>query len=166
MCVLGFEKTSHETKSNRLPSRESKITYTSNATVGAEQIAQVDMDLKEKAQRQAINDKLQRYFYGLVATNKKLLGIKHLGYYVNTNQMFSHVTSKGIAVEEWPKFVGDEMSQHPEKWKDEAQIKKIQDLITKRGGGRPFKMYPMSIFLARELRKRNNPKKLLVIAKE
>jgi len=78
---------------------------------------------------ETMNEDLKRYFFSLVSSNKKALGERHLGYYVNTNKMFLYSTTKPIPVGEWPEFVAYEMSQRAEQWKDENQLRKIRMLL-------------------------------------
>ena len=98
---------------------------------------QVDADLKEQERKRTVTDNMKRYFYSLVSQNKKLLGQKHPGYYVNTNKMFIAVVQQNIPTDNWIKFVGDEMSQRPEKWKDDKLVERINEIRKKRGLGKP-----------------------------
>lgn len=78
------------------------------------------------------NEDLKRYFFTLVSANKKLLGEKHLGYYINTNKMFLFAINKPVPLSDWPKFVTEEMSQRAEQWKDDSQLRKIHLLFDTR----------------------------------
>ena len=74
---------------------------------------------------------MKRHFYTLVSKQKKVLGERHLGYYANTNKMFSAALKKPVS--DWVKFVTEELIQRPEQWKDEGQLKRINGLANKNG---------------------------------
>jgi len=113
-------------------SRESKLSVTSNATITSEKLQQVDQVIAEEEHKRSANDQLKRDFYTLVDNNKKLLGKRHPGYYVNTAIMLTFVIQNSIPKGDWPKFVEEEMSKNPEKWRGGAQIKKANEILRRR----------------------------------
>ena len=109
------------------------VSGTSNATLrNNEALMEVDMSLKEDERDRAIKAKMKRYFFALASKVKKLLGARHQGSYVNTSLMFNYVVKKEVKPEDWPKFLMEEMSQHPEKWRDENKMQKLNAIMQRK----------------------------------
>jgi len=87
---------------------------------------EVDAALKEEEKIKNIVGENKRYFVEITANVKKVLGPHHLAYYANTDKMFVHVIQNRVQRSNWQKFVMDELTQRPVKWRDEVMIKKQQ----------------------------------------
>ena len=87
-----------------------------------------DEVLKEDEKKKLQRANLQKYFFTLATKAKNALGLRHPAYYADTQSMFLHVIKAGISVDDWPKFVMEEMSQRPDKWRDEKKIKKLHEM--------------------------------------
>ncbi len=98
------------------------------STINHDSMGEVEASLKEDEKRKSNVAYLKRYFFTLAANVKKILGAKHQGYYVSTLKMFGHVMQKQLPVDDWPKFVMEEMSQRPQNWKDEKKVRIVNQL--------------------------------------
>ena len=67
------------------------------------------------------------YFYGLCTTYKRGLGMRNLGYYIETPQLYLACIEEQISVGNWPVFIQKQLKS-PEKWVD---MNKVQNLRNK-----------------------------------
>jgi len=84
--------------------------------------------LKSQEQEQLNKASMKRSFYTLVASAKKALGKRNMGYYVNSSLLFKEVIKRKKEVDEWPKFVINELNTNPTKWIEEKKLNKIRAL--------------------------------------
>ena len=70
----------------------------------------------------------QRYFYTLISNVKKVIGAKHMGYYVDSNLLFNEALRVKKSINDWPEFIMKELNTNPTKWIERKKLKRIYEL--------------------------------------
>lgn len=91
------------------------------------QVKDINKFLEAKEKRPSDSD-YKRYFCALASNTKRALGLKHLGYYVDSLLLFKEATKRQVSKSDWVKFIIKELNERPEKWIKPKKLQKIQEL--------------------------------------
>lgn len=102
-------------------------TITSNMA-GEDNIREVDEVLALETRKRVQRENLKRYFYTIISNAKRVLGPRHLGYYVSSALLFNEIVQAKKSVDEWADFVLRELNNNPTKWIEEKKLAKLMSL--------------------------------------
>ena len=82
-----------------------KKTITSVLSIPDDSIKEVNEALVVEEEKKTQRANLKRYFFTLIANAKKVMGPKHMGYYVDSILLFNEAIKREKPVDEWPEFI-------------------------------------------------------------
>jgi len=113
--------------STRKQSDTERKTITSNFG-GEDNMREVDEMLQLESKKRIQKENLKRYFYTIISNAKKVLGPRHLGYYVSATLLFKEIVQSKKSVDDWADFVMRELNNNPTKWIEARKLIKLNIL--------------------------------------
>lgn len=89
---------------------------------------EVDEMLLFESKKKIQKENLKRYFYTIISNAKRVLGPRHLGYYVSATLLFKEIIQSKKSVDDWAEFVMRELNNDPAKWIEEKKLCKLRQL--------------------------------------
>jgi hypothetical protein len=93
-----------------------------------EMLQEVDEMLQLENKKRIQKENLKRYFYTIISNAKKVLGPRHLGYYVSATLLFKEIVQLKKSVDDWADFVMRKLNNNPTKWIEPRKLKKLKTL--------------------------------------